>query len=51
MVHEEINQSSLSEIIHGHLIVLVKHKKAQMCLQTDPKHYEQISTKFLKYLF
>ena len=35
VVHEEINLSSPSGIIHGHLIVLVKHKQAQMCLQSD----------------
>ena len=46
VVHEEINLSSPSGIIHGHLIVLVKQKQAQMCLQSDPKCYEQFSTKF-----
>ena len=49
MVHEEINLSSPSGIIHGHLIVLVGHKQAQMCLQSDLKGYEQISTKILNY--
>ena len=28
MVHEEINLRLTSEIIHGHLIVLVRHKCA-----------------------
>ena len=46
MVHEEISLGSISEIIHGHLIVLVRHKQAQMCLQSDLKHFKQISTKF-----
>ena len=49
VVNKEINLVSPSGIIHGHLIVLVRHKQAQMCLQSDPKHYEQFSTKFLKY--
>ena len=33
-------------IIHGHLIVLVRYKQAQMRLQSDPKCYERFSTKF-----
>ena len=49
MVHEEINLSLPSGIIHGHLIVLVRHKQIQMCLKSDPKCYERISMKFLKY--
>ena len=44
LVHKEINQSPPSGIIHGHLKVLVRHKQAQMCLQSNPKHYELIST-------
>ena len=44
-----INLSSPSGIIHDHLIVLVRHKQAQMCLQSDPKRYEQFSMKVLKY--
>ena len=47
VVHEEIGLSSHSGVIHSHLIALVRHKQAQMCLQSDPKCYEQISTKFL----
>ena len=43
VVHEEINLSSPSEIIHGQLIVLVTHKQAQLCLQSHLKCYEQIS--------
>jgi len=46
---QKISLSSPSGIIHGHLIVLVKHKQAQLRLQSDPKHYKWISTKFLKY--
>jgi len=38
MVHEEINLSLPSGIVHSHLIALVRHKQVQMCLQ---KHYEQ----------
>ena len=38
--------SSSLGIIHGYLIVLVRHKQAQMCLQSDPKRYEQFSKKF-----
>ena len=34
-----------SGIIHGHLI-LVRYKQAQICLQSGPKPYEQISMKF-----
>jgi len=44
-------KKSPSEIIHGHLIVLVRHKQAQTCLQSDQKHYERISTKFKKKFF
>ena len=47
-VHEETNLSSPSGIIHSYLIVLVRHKQAQMCLQSNLKHYKQISTIFLK---
>ena len=43
VVHEEINLSLPSGIIHGHLIVLVRHKQAQMC---DPKRYKRFSTKY-----
>ena len=50
VVHEEINQSSPSGIIHGHLIVLVRHKQAQICLQSDPKCYERISTNVSSFL-
>ena len=49
VVHKGINPSSPSGIIHGHLIVLIRHKQAKMCLQSNPIHYEQISTKILKY--
>ena len=48
VVYEEINLSSSSGIIHSHLRVLVRHKQAQMCLQSDLKCYKQISTKNLK---
>ena len=51
VVHEEINLSSPLGIIHGHLIVLVRHKQAQMCLQSDPKRYERFSTNFKNILF
>ena len=44
-------KKSPSEIIHGHLIVLVRHKQAQTCLQSDQKHYERISTKLKKNFF
>ena len=37
-----------SGIIHTHLIIFVMHEQAHMCLQSDPKCYEQISTKFEK---
>ena len=48
---QKINLNSPSGIIHGHLIVLVRHKQAQMCLQNDLNRYEKISTKFKKYFF
>ena len=51
VVHKEINLSSPSGIIHGHLITLVRHKQARMCLQSDPKCYEQFSTNFKNILF
>ena len=51
MVHKEIDLSSPSGIIHGHLIVLVRHKQAQMYLQSDPKCYERFSMKFLKIFY
>ena len=34
--------SSPSGIVDSHLIILVRHKHAQMCPQSDPKCYEQI---------
>ena len=40
IVHREINLSSPSGIIYGHLIALVRHNQAQMCLQNDLKCYE-----------
>ena len=46
VVHKEINLSSPSGITHSHLIVLVRHKQTQKCLQSDPKRYKQISMKF-----
>ena len=52
MIHEEINLSLLSEVIHGHLIVLVRHKQAQnlMYLQSGPTCYKQIS-KYILFKF
>jgi len=41
VVHKEINLSSPLGIIHSHLIVLVRHKQAQMFLQSDPKRYAE----------
>ena len=43
---QKISLSSPSGIIHGHLIVLVRHKQTQMCLQSNLKCYERISKKF-----
>ena len=51
VVHEEISLSLPSGIINGHFILLVRHKQAQLCLQSNLKCYEQISTKFLKNYF
>jgi len=48
---QTINLNSPSGIIHDHMIVLVRHKQALMCLQSNPKRYEQISMKILKYFF
>ena len=48
MVHKEINLNSPSKIIHS---VLVRHEQTQMCLQSDPKCYEWIFTKFRAYIF
>jgi len=43
----ERNQlSSLSGIIYGHFIILVRDKQTQMSLQSNPKRYYLISTKF-----
>jgi len=41
-----MNLSSPSGVIHSHLIALVRHKQAQMCLQSGPKHYERFLKTF-----
>ena len=37
---QKIILNSPSGIIHGHLVALVNHKQAQMCLWSNPKRYE-----------
>ena len=49
VVYQEINLSSLPGIIHRHLIVLVWHKQAQMCLQAIQNAMNDFLQKILKY--
>ena len=46
MAHEKVYPKLSSGIVHGHLIALVRYKKAQTCLQNDPAYYQQTSAKF-----
>jgi len=40
---KKIDIEWFSEILHGHLIVLVWYKKSQIFLRNDPEYYQQIS--------